>query len=604
MLAYKKEYEYICQTNCLILNPLQRYLKIKIVFKKNSFCLSVLFLLLSMQLLAQRDFLLLYTVEGEISNKGSAVFQDSLEREFFVQTFSDDLYNRGYFSFEQSKKYRGDSLELSIHTGEAFQWVALDVSPVQQLFPLVLGKKADPVIQDKFSLQAFQELRSTVLAVAEDSGFPFASVQLDSLMRNGRELSARLWMDLGPKITFDTIKVVGNSKMKPAYLHQLLDIKVGENFSQKKVNQAIAILRTIPYARLTGAPELSFQNSEATLYLPLQDRNLNSLDGIIGVLPNELEGGRLLLTGQFDLKLFNIGGRGRDFALQWQRFNQFSQLLELRAQESHLLGSKLNLTLGFSLLKEDTTFLNRSFNLGFSVNLNPESQLRFFGNRQASDLLAIGGLSELTTLPEVGDFRFTNYGLGHRFFKVDDRFDSRRGWTTDVSFTIGNKQIIQNTAIPQEVYEGIELRTLQYELQGQVNHFLPIGNKITFFQRLAFGTVENPNLFLNDLFRLGGLQSFRGFNENFFFANDYIYLNLEPRFYFDRYSYFMIFADVGRFSNQVQNSPTDFPYAAGLGFRLETQSGFFNFVYALGGSNTQDFAFNQSKIHFGYTGRF
>ncbi|UJP67003.1 hypothetical protein IPZ59_06555 [Mongoliitalea daihaiensis] len=558
----------------------------------------------SSSLLAQEDFLLSYQVSGAFSKSEQLAFRDSLERASFIKSLMGDLYAEGYFEFRVQKTYEKRLLSLQIESGPVFNGISLDIRPVMEVLPMALGKSLGSTVSKSLSLQAFQDLRLSILGVAEDTGYPFASLQLDSLVRTNQDISAQLILDTGPKITFDTIRVVGDSKMKPSYLHKLLDIRVGESFSQRKVTNAIAILQAIPYVRISGAPELSFQNSEATLYLPLQDRNLNSLDGIIGVLPNELEGGRLLLTGQFDVKLFNIGGRGRDISLQWQRFNQFSQLLDLQAQESHVLGSKLNLTVGFSLLKEDTTFLNRAFKAGFSIQLNPDSQLRFFSQRQASDLLATAGLAELTSLPEVGDFRFNSYGLGHRLIKVDDRFDPKRGWSTDLSFTIGNKVIIQNTAIPVDLYDNIDLRTLQYQLQGQANHYLKLGDKLTFFQRLAFGTIENPNLFLNDLFRLGGLQSFRGFNENFFFANDYIYLNLEPRFYFDRYSYFMIFADVGRFSNQVQKSPVEYPFAAGLGFRLETQSGFFNFVYALGGSNTQDFAFNQSKIHFGYTGRF
>jgi hemolysin activation/secretion protein len=124
------------------------------------------------------------------------------------------------------------------------------------------------------------------------------------------------------------------------------------------------------------------------------------------------------------------------------------------------------------------------------------------------------------------------------------------------------------------------------------------------FTRLAGGTVENKNLLLNDLFRIGGLQSIRGFNENFFFADKFLYLNFEPRFYFDTYSYFMIFADMGRLENSVQNFGKDNTFSAGMGFSLETGNGVFNFIYGLGRSNAQDFSLNLSKIHFGYTGRF
>jgi hemolysin activation/secretion protein len=122
--------------------------------------------------------------------------------------------------------------------------------------------------------------------------------------------------------------------------------------------------------------------------------------------------------------------------------------------------------------------------------------------------------------------------------------------------------------------------------------------------KASVGVLVNENLLGNDLFRLGGLRSIRGFNENYFFANNYIYFTAEPRFYFDTCSYFMIFVDAGRLENNVKVLQTDFPLSTGLGFSLETNGGVFNLIYALGMSNSQDFSLNLSKIHFGFTGRF
>ena len=109
---------------------------------------------------------------------------------------------------------------------------------------------------------------------------------------------------------------------------------------------------------------------------------------------------------------------------------------------------------------------------------------------------------------------------------------------------------------------------------------------------------------LNDLFRLGGLRSIRGFNENYFYTNRYMYLNVEPRFYFGTYSYFLLFTDVGRVENKVGNTPGEWPFSFGGGLNLETSGGIFKFVYALGQAGNQPLGFNYSRIHFGFTGRF
>lgn len=76
-----------------------------------------------------------------------------------------------------------------------------------------------------------------------------------------------------------------------------------------------------------------FQNEQATVYLPVNDRKINTLDGIIGLLPNEIEANKWLVTGQFDLQLYNVAGRGRDYVLNWQRLSQYSQNLNVEAKE-------------------------------------------------------------------------------------------------------------------------------------------------------------------------------------------------------------------------------------------------------------------------------
>ncbi|WP_373494213.1 POTRA domain-containing protein [Aquiflexum sp.] len=567
--------------------------------------LLLLFFLVCFQSFSQDGKWLKLETKGGINMVEEQVFSDSLSKATFIRTRLQELYQLGYLDPIQSVLLQSkDSLWLSVDTGKKFEWVTLRQGNVESVVLVKAGADLKRFNQRPFDYRQVYRLFETIIKESENKGYPFASVKLDSLEREGNGFSGALNMDLGPFIVFDTLKVTGDSKTKPKFLTNFLQIRPGEPFSQKKVQDGIQQIRNLPYIRWSDEPELSFQNEEATLYLPINDRNINSIDGIIGFLPNELEGGRLLVTGQFDIMLYNLGGSGRNYELHWQRFNQFSQNLKVEAFEPMLLGSMIDMGVSFSLLKEDTTFLNRDFRLSFGYRFNSDGYLKFFTRRQAGDLLTSAGLSEITALPEAGDFRFNNYGVNYAHFWLDDVFFPRRGAFAEMEFAIGNKNLIQNTAIPPILYEGVALRSLQYYVQGRFEKHFYFNQRWGLFSRLLGGLVQNENLLLNDLFRLGGLQSIRGFNENFFFANNYIYLNVEPRFYFDTYSYFMIFADMGRLENNVQGLPIDNTISAGMGFSLETGNGIFNFIYGMGRSNVQDFAFNLSKVHFGYTGRF
>lgn len=542
---------------------------------------------------------------GALSVQEDQVLKDSVEVSNFIRGKYRELYGLGYLAPKEAViKTSKDSLWLRVDTGEKFEWVSLRQGNVDPVLMVKAGVDMRRFSGKPFDYRQVSRLFESLLKESENRGYPFAAIRLDSLERKGNGFSGALDLDSGPRITFDSLKITGDTKTKPEFISRFLQIKPGQDFSQKKIDEGIQQIRGLPYLKWAGEPELSFQNEEATLYLPITDRKINSIDGIIGFLPNENEGGKMLITGQFDIALYNVAGTGRNYELHWQRFNQLSQTLKISGFEPLLLGSNIDASLSFSLLKEDTTFLNRDFRLNFGYRFNSDGYLSFFTRRQAGDLLAVFGLEESTQLPDAGDFRFNNYGLNYRHIWLDDVFFPRRGALAQIEFAIGNKNILQNTGLPPGLYEGIELKTLQYYMEGKFEKHFYLSPRWGIFTRIAGGMVENENILLNDLFRIGGLQSIRGFNENFFFANKYLYLNFEPRFYFDTYSYFMIFADMGRLENTVQDFGIDSTFSAGMGFSLETGNGIFNFIYGLGKSNSQEFALNLSKIHFGYTGRF
>lgn len=557
------------------------------------------------QLIAQQQLWMKYEIVGDISQLDTVLVNSEAELKQFKNGLLAELHQRGYLIPELTEISVGqDSTFLSIDTGEKYEWYSLGLGNLPNSILIKAGVDTRKFENRNFNYSELSRVFESILTVSENEGYPFASVKLGSVKEESNKISAALSYDSGPFISFDSLEITGDSKINTKFLAKFLQIRPSSPFSQKKINNSLRQINELPYLKWSGEPEISFQNEEATLYLPLDDRKINSIDGIIGFLPNELEGSGLLVTGQFDLLLYNVAGRGRNYELHWQRFNQFSQSLQVSALEPLVLGSNLDIQASFSLLKEDSTFLTRDFRLDFGYRMDGGTYLRFFTRRQAGDLLGVSGLGDNLRFPEVGDFRFNNYGLGFDKSWLDDIFFPRRGALAKMEFAIGNKNILINTAIPQELYEGLDMRSLQYYFKGSLEKYFYKNMNWGLYSRLTGGLMENPNLFVNDLYRLGGLRTIRGFNENFFFANNYIYLNIEPRYYFDTYSYFMIFADVARLENNIQNLPVDFPYAVGLGFSLETGNGIFNFVYALGGANAQDFALNLSKIHFGYTGRF
>lgn len=515
-----------------------------------------------------------------------------------MDSISESFQKEGYLEiFRETKKSGADSLQIEFFPGPKYAWAEVKTGNIPQELLSEIG----PIGKDYSSILDWMDL---LILEAEDLGYPFAAVNLDSLTLEGDSIRSTLNFDFGPLIRWDSITVSGQTKTLPRYVQNLTGIEPGNPFSQKEFEESILTLGRSPYFILAGQPEITFQTKSARPTFNLRDRNANVLDGIIGLLPNENEPGKMLITGQLDLELYHLGGKGRNIALHWQRLNISTQSLDLMAKESFLFNSPLDLRLGFNLLKQDTTFLNRNFSLDFGYRLKRGGYLRFFTNRKAGDLISTAAYQNVTELPDVADFRWNRYGIGWDWNKLDSPVFPRKGYWFTGEFSAGNKEIIENTGIPEEVYTDLVLNSPQYLGKIDLEKHFYLKPTWGIMLRASGGFTQNQNLLLNDLFRLGGLKTIRGFNENYFYARSYGYLNTEQRLFFGENSFLMVFADIGILENPYFATSIDKPFSFGAGVNLDTGTGIFRFIYGVGKSNAQPLAFSYSRIHFGYLARF
>lgn len=525
-------------------------------------------------------------------------FSSQAEGKIYIDSIRDSFQAEGYLELvAQAEEISKDSLEVFFKLGEKYYWESISRGNVPREF----SESIAPINQEYASAS---EWMRNVIREAENNGFPFAQIKLDSIRRNGNALSAVFDYDAGPLILWDSVKVAGDTKTQERYVQNSTGIRPGFPFSQKQLNEAAQVLGRSPYFVLVQTPEVDFQIKKAQPTFTLRDRDANVLDGIIGLLPNANEPGKMLITGQLDLELYNLGGKGRDVAVHWQRLNVETQSLDVFAKESFLFNSPLDVSIGFNLLKQDSTFLNRYFSMDFGYHLGRNGYLAFFTKRQSSDVLDTEAYDDVTELPDVADYRWNQYGLRWSWDRLDSPYFPRRGFLVEGEFALGNKRILENTGFPPEVYANLDMNSPQYlgEFEAEKHVFIRPVWGMWFSGNGGF--IRNQKPLLNELFRLGGLKSIRGFNENYFFARSYAYLNMEQRFFFGENSFLMVFADLGILENPYFAPSIDKPVSFGAGINLETGSGVFRFIYGVGKSNLQPLQFSYSRIHFGYLARF
>ncbi len=523
----------------------------------------------------------------------------------YLRKILSGLHSQGYVLASADSIHRsGDTTMVWLHTGDLFRWVILRPGNVPETLLREAGYKERLVKDKPFSGTQMARLTGSILTQSENRGYPFATLRLDSLDITGTGIAAQLRYSPGPYIIFDSLEIRGSARVKPRFLETYLHIQNGQPYSEAGLQRGLRRLRQLPYLTIRQPYTVTLRNDRAYPVFYADHRPANVVDGIIGIQPNEQEANKLLVTGQLNLQLRNLFSSGKTFLLQWQQIRRASPRLDMAWEHPALLRTPLTVKAGFSLLKEDSTFLNINQQLGLTYPLSNGS-LQTWVRLRSSRLGAAGTAAPAEALPSLGDTRLVTYGAGYEWNNLDDVFYPMRGAVVQFSAEAGNKTVLINTALPPEFYEGISTSSAQFSLQAEAKKFTVISRRSTLLAQARGGKLINQNLFLNELFRPGGLNSLRGFNENFFFASEYAIGTLEYRYFMEADSYLFLFYDQAWLKHDLRGSYLeDGPSGFGTGLSLTTKAGIFNFVYALGNTKDRPFGLNFSKIHFGYVSRF
>lgn len=532
--------------------------------------------------------------------------KDSINAVATINQLIKKLHADGYLLAAEDSANRNQNSYISyLSIGPQFEWLYLKPGNIENSLLRKITYRKNGFEGRRFNYQELARIENRLLSYMENNGFPFASVAYDSLTIEGSSIGASMQLDTGPAITFDSVHVLGETVVKSKFIGSYLDIRLGDDYDERKLDDLVQRLRSLPYLRVAEAPVITFQNEEASVKLNLEKRPINTIDGIVGFLPQSSRGSGLLITGQFDMDLFNPFASGKHIGVHWRRVSEETQTLGLQYDHPNLLRSQISFEGDFAFLKQDTSFTKRDLRTDFYIKLGANKQLGAFTSFVGTNLLSTLQYADATELPDILDFNLTMYGLSFDFNNLDDPVLPRSGNALSISAAAGNKRIQQNANIPDELYADVDLRSIQYQIDLKFDQFLQIKQNWAVLTSLTGGFIENDNLFRNDAYRLGGLKSIRGFNENYFYATKYIQATVENRIFFEQDSYLSTFADFGTLQGFEPGASRDAFIGMGAGFTLATSRGLFNFVYALGSSNSVgSFDFNQSKIHFGYTTRF
>jgi len=512
-----------------------------------------------------------------------------------------------------------DSVTLRIIPGKRYTWAHLSTDSIDtQLLSAAGLKKFDPD-GAPVSYQEIAAAAGQLLTYAEEHGFPFATVELCRLNLEDTVLSASLCLQLNRFIRFDTLMVLGNSLLSAHYLEIYTGIQPGQPYQESLVRDLDDRLDELSFVRRTQPSVLRFSGNQAKAVMYLDVRNASKFDLIVGFLPNNEITGRLIVTGQGTLDLRNVFGQGERLGIQFSKLESTTKSLQTQFSYPYLPALPLGIDASFDLFLKDSTFLERNADVGVLYTLGADHYLKALVRWYNSDVLTYDSLQVLTSksLPAQLDVQLRSYGLEWGLSRLDYSPNPRKGWMFSVTGMAGTRTIRRNASILQledpadpsfdfaTLYDSLDERSLTVQYAYDLQYVWPLSGSFVWMMRARGASQINPAVYANELYRIGGNQLLRGFDEQSVLASDYHILTLEPRYLLSRNAYAGVFTDVGWIANRsLSPVVNDLPVGFGAIFTFETKAGVFGLTYALGTRQDAPVLVRNAKIHFGYINYF
>lgn len=511
-----------------------------------------------------------------------------------------------------------------LYTGPSMYWVRLRTGAAESSRWLDAAGFREKLYTGKpLRYDALNTLQQDILKQAENNGYPFASVRLDSVRTQpDGGVSAVMRVDRGAFFTVKGLKVKGNLRLPASYLPQYLGLRTGMPYSRARVLRIRERLDALLFVESVANPTVTFAGSEATVNLFLQKKRASRFDFIVGLLPRPNSAdGRLLLTGSLSAAFLNALSLGERFAIELERLRPETQKLDIQAGVPYLLSLPFGVEGRLNIFRRDSTWVDAQGELGVQYLLEGGNYIKFFWENKSSSLQKIDTTPIIQTrrLPPVLDLRQNGFGLETALSRLDYRFNPRRGWSLWLRGVAGFNTVLRNSQVEDlrdpgdptfrfsTLYDSVAGRATRFRLEGAGEVYIPLFTRSTVKLSARTGNIfsEKP-VYANEQYRLGGNKLQRGFDEESLFATRFVVATAEVRLLLSKNSFLSAFSDYGYLENLTDRTRLFLrPWGFGAGLNFETQAGIFGISLAVGRRDAgQPVEWRAPKFHLGYVSLF
>jgi hypothetical protein len=323
----------------------------------------------------------------------------------------------------------------------------------------------------------------------------------------------------------------------------------------------------------------------------LEKSKSNTFDGFIGFSNNENK--KITFNGYLDVTLENTIHAGEQFSLFWKSDGNKQKTFKTSIEIPYLFKSPIGLKASLAIFKQDSTYQNTKtgIDLGYFINYNTRAYIGYAAT-ESSDI-------QNSNSAQLSDYKNSFLTSAFQYTKNDNN-NSLLPKKTTLSLTLGlGKRITSN---PSETTAN-----QQFYVNMEAMHNCYLNKKNSFNIRSQNYYLQSDSYIINELFRFGGLNSIRGFEENSLQAHFLTSILTEYRYVLSPSLYIHSIIDYGIYkdkSTDRENNQKTSLTGLGLGFGLQTTNGLLKLAFANGTTKNQNFNFYNTIIHICYNVKF
>ena len=417
------------------------------------------------------------------------------------------------------------------------------------------------------------------------NGNVFARIKLENITKKRNSLFADVKLLKGDSRNIDSIIVKGYDKISKSHIKYYAGIKKGKKFNKSKLIEKNNILNTLGFVSVTKPPEILFKKDSTIVYLYLKKEKNNLFDGILGFATDE-NSQKLIFNGYLNLELNNNLNFGEQFLLNYKADGNDQQKFRARLTLPYLFNTPFGLITELKIFKRDSTFSTSDQLIKVKYQISPNSKTYLgYKSYESSNLRKDNSL-----YIDVEDYTSNFLLTGVSYSKTQN----------NVLFPIKTEIYLDSEIGSKETKNTNET---QVRASLMFHYIFNLNYKNSIYLKNSTQLLNSENYLTNELFRFGGINSIRGFNENSIDASFYSVLNSEYRYQFNQDIYVHSIIDFAYFENKIIALKQKL-YSFGIGIGLQTGTSIIKFSIANGNAENQNFNFSNTKIHIGISSKF